>query len=808
MSDRPSARTYPQIVSDFGAFARRSTNLNHVLFEACRVVGEALGTGRASVLETQEGETELLLRASFGRLHDASDVLRLTIDDPLFKVFTANADEPMISSDVDSDDRFDTSTYLQAANVKAFATAPIVAADARAYGFIEVDSNEPREFAYDDIQFMRTVAIFVGMVVERLDLTVKQLEIERKRSADLDAMEELQGVSSELVGEHDPQVLYQRIVKAAAMLMQSDAASIHVPGISSCDLELLASQGLHEKTIEALRSAPANTNSPPERSFRTGERVTVHDLNRLEGPPVYVEATRLSNLLSVQASPLRSFNGQIVGVLSTYWRDQPNLAIDSYRYFDVLARLVADFIDRMLINDKVRQSEQRLQQFGEASQDILWLRDARTLQWLYLTPAFEAIYGISREDALTGDNYSSWLQLIVPEDRPIAEEAVQRVLRGDRTTFDYRIQRPGDGTTRWLRDTDFPITNASGEITVFGGVGHDLTELREAELRLRTLVEGIPQLLWRAVDEGEWTWASPQWTEYTGQAESDSHGRSWLGVLHPDDREAAKQAWSTAVRSGGFEVEYRIRHAASGGYRWFKTRATPVLDTTGSVREWLGTSTDIDALHTLQARQRVLVAELQHRTFNLISIVRSMINESVRSSASLQEFEPKIQDRLGALARVQRLLSRLTEGEQVFFDELIRSELSAVAALDNAARNVSLQGPSGVALYPAALQVFAMVIHELTTNALKYGALKQPDGKLAVSWAVDQADDNTGPWLHVYWQETGVRMQVPDDASIGTGQGRVLIEEALPYQFNARTTFALTPDGVRCSIAFPMSALA
>jgi PAS domain S-box-containing protein len=808
MPDRHKKRARPQILSDFGEFARRSENLNGALFEACRVVGEALGTGRASVLEKQEGGNELLLRASFGWPHDSSGTLRVPVDDPSYETFFGKSDGPVLACNVDSDDRFDTSAYLQAANLKAFASAPIFAAGARHYGSIQVDSDDPREFDPDDIQFLRVIALFIGMMVDRLDLTAKQLGIERKRSADLNAMEELQSVSSELVGEHEPRALYQRIVEAASALMQSDAASIQAPATSSCKLGLLASQGLHEKTAEAWRSVQTNTDSPPERALRTGERVTVPDIDKLEGDRMYVEATHLSNILSLQATPLISFNGQIVGVLSTYWRERHHLSADSYRFFDVLARLAADLLDRMHINEKVRESEQRLQQFGEASQDVLWLRDARTLQWLYLTPAFEAIYGINREDALTGDNYSSWLQLIVPEDRPIAQEAVQRVLRGDRTTFDYRIQRPVDGAIRWLRDTDFPITNVSGEITVFGGVGHDLTELRETELRLRTLVEGIPQLVWRAVGKGEWTWASPQWTEYTGQEESDSHGSNWLRSLHPDDVGIARQAWSTAIHSGGFEVEYRIRHAASQSYRWFKTRATPVRDDNGVVVEWLGTSTDIDALHTLQARQRVLVTELQHRTFNLISIIRDMVDEAVRSSDSLHDFEIKLQDRLGALARVQRLLSRLNEGDHVFFDELIRNELAAVGALDNGEQRVSLQGPDGVALRPAALQAFAMVLHELTTNAVKYGALKQSASKLKIAWAIDQAIDDTGPWLRVDWQETDVIMPNPGGEPLGTGQGRILIEEALPYQFNARTTFALTPDGVRCSIALPMSALA
>lgn len=127
------------------------------------------------------------------------------------------------------------------------------------------------------------------------------------------------------------------------------------------------------------------------------------------------------------------------------------------------------------------QSEERLRQFGEASPDVLWIRDAKTLQWEYLTPAFETVYGLTREQALSGDNLSSWTALILPEDRAHALTNIERVARGERLTFEYRIRRPVDGGIRWLRDTDFPIYGAAGAVVRIGGIGHDITELKHVE---------------------------------------------------------------------------------------------------------------------------------------------------------------------------------------------------------------------------------------------------------------------------------------------------------------------------------------
>jgi two-component sensor histidine kinase len=96
-----------------------------------------------------------------------------------------------------------------------------------------------------------------------------------------------------------------------------------------------------------------------------------------------------------------------------------------------------------------------------------------------------------------------------------------------------------------------------------------------------------------------------------------------------------------------------------------------------------------------------------------------------------------------------------------------------------------------------------MALHELATNAVKYGALGQRSGRLHVRWRVQAA--NGSPWILVDWRESGVETSPPSDKPKGAGNGRRLIENALPYQFGARTTFAIEQDGVHCAIALPLS---
>lgn len=496
--------------------------------------------------------------------------------------------------------------------------------------------------------------------------------------------------------------------------------------------------------------------------------------------------SKRGQLFSMRMRPYRTVEDRIDGTVVTF----------------------VDISERARMEAALRESEERLRQFGEASQDVLWIRDAETFQWSYLTPAFEAIYGIDREAALKGDNLLGWLELIIPEDRETAAENIRRVRGGESVTFEYRIRRPVDGSIRWLRNTDFPIKDDDDRVIHIGGIGHDVTEIRvaeqalaAAEQRQRALLEGIPQLVWRAVDGGQWTWASPQWTNFTGQTEQESHGEGWLIAVHPDDRETVRQSWAKSMETGGFEVEYRIQHLESGNYRWFHTRATPVLGTDGTIVEWLGTSTDVDELRGLQKRQEVLVAELQHRTRNLMGVIRSVANNTAHTSKDFETFRKGFENRLDALSRVQGLLSRLNEHDRVVFDELIETELRA---LDGAADKITLKGPTGIRLRSSTVQTLALALHELATNAIKYGALGQQTGHLTVSWSLERNGLDGQPWLHIDWRETQVKMP-NSELPQGSGQGRELIEQALPYQLKAKTSYTFKSDGVHCKISVPVS---
>ena len=171
---------------------------------------------------------------------------------------------------------------------------------------------------------------------------------------------------------------------------------------------------------------------------------------------------------------------------------------------------------------------------------------------------------------------------------------------------------------------------------------------------------------------------------------------------------------------------------------------------------------DITSLTRAEARQRVLIAELQHRTRNLLTVVRSIATQSFPKDDVLASFS----GRLATLGRVQSLISDAASSD-IELAEIIRLELEAHGSQNS--EKVTFSGPR-VALNVDDVQIFALAVHELATNAVKYGALKSQDGRLDVRWTL--TTDAHAPLLRLTWRESGVAMppggQGPIEAMAGS----------------------------------------
>jgi PAS domain S-box-containing protein len=392
--------------------------------------------------------------------------------------------------------------------------------------------------------------------------------------------------------------------------------------------------------------------------------------------------------------------------------------------------------------------------------------------------------------------------IFTPEDRDAgAPTEERRKASTDGRAENERWHMRRDGSRFWGSGAAMPLRGAEGFVKIM----RDLTErhtreerLRQSEAEFRLLATSIPQLVFRCGPDGSRTWASPQWSSFSGLSSEPSLQFGWLEAVHPDDRKATLDAWHAASVSGEHYSEQRVRRAADGEYRWHQMRARPIEDPNC---EWVGTMADIHELKALEGRQAVLIAELHHRTRNLLAVVQSIASQTMRSAESLPAFAAEFESRLRALSRVQGLLARV-EQQDVDLREIVEAELAAHGDGKLGTDKVSMAGPS-VLLPATSAQAIALALHELATNAVKHGALAQPSGRLDVSWRVDQEPECR---IALQWRESGVAM--PEGGRPARrGYGTELIERALRYQLKAKTKLEFGEDGVRCLIEVPTVAL-
>ena len=327
--------------------------------------------------------------------------------------------------------------------------------------------------------------------------------------------------------------------------------------------------------------------------------------------------------------------------------------------------------------------------------------------------------------------------------------------------------------------------------------------LRASEERFRQFAEASTDVIWILnAQSQQLEYRSPIFERVFGETRDNALGdddlKAWLELVVPEDRERALASIVRVLSGERVTSEYRFKRPCDGEIRWLRSAGFPLLDGAGRVQRIGGICRDITEQKATAERMEVMVAELQHRTRNLMAVVRSIIAQTLAASEDLNAFKTRIDERLIALSRVQSLLSR-SEQEPITIGALVRLELDALGRnvlLDR----VEVSGPA-VRIRNSTVQVLALGLHELATNARKYGALSTDQGRLRVGWRVEQIDGD--PCLLLSWiEERAVGVAVKRDRR---GYGRELIERALPYSLNAETRYELDDAGLRCTIALPLA---
>ena len=425
----------------------------------------------------------------------------------------------------------------------------------------------------------------------------------------------------------------------------------------------------------------------------------------------------------------------------------------------------------------------RINNFTRGIADIFSVRDAD------IGRPITEIVSLLDYSALAAD-VKSVLRTLAPTQRPVT-------LKDATMSFEMRI-RP----YRTVKNMITGVVCTFVDVTLRNKVE---AEIREREKQFHALAESIPQLAWIMDATGYIFWFNQRWFNYTNTTLDEMKGQGWRSVHDPAELDRVVKHLRHCVKTGEIWEDTFPLRGADGTYRWFLSRAQPIRDESGKIVRWFGTNTDVEDQRLSEELRDLLLKELDHRVKNLFSIIGGMVSLSARSALTADDLAGTIRGRIAALARAHALIriSQPASGvsRETTLEDLVRAIVEpytdAPATADDS--RVMINGPQ-VSLGTEAITAMALVLHELATNAAKYGAFSTPAGHIKISWAVKKDK------LALSWQEREGPPVLGPPAKEGFGS--LLARHSIEGQLHGDLAFSWDPEGLTANLSATVERLA
>ena len=265
-------------------------------------------------------------------------------------------------------------------------------------------------------------------------------------------------------------------------------------------------------------------------------------------------------------------------------------------------------------------------------------------------------------------------------------------------------------------------------------------------------------------------------------------------AVHPDDRHLVKEFYELADKEDWFPVEYRILKP-DGTIRWLSGGGQVVARSDGKARRLINVVADITDRKMAEERINFLMREITRRSKNLLAVVQAIAGQTGGTAHTFDEVRTRFADRLQGLAASHDLLV-LQDWQGASLADLVRDQLAPFA--ETGSTRLSVSGPD-IALRPEAAEAIGLALHELATNAVKYGALSTPVGQVRVAWELDSP--GTEPrQLRLSWMENGGPIVTPPSRK---GFGHVVFEQLVTRSLDGSVTMDFAPAGVNWTLSVP-----
>lgn len=441
-------------------------------------------------------------------------------------------------------------------------------------------------------------------------------------------------------------------------------------------------------------------------------------------------------------------------------------------------------------------SEQRLRLATEGTGVGTYDLDLSTGDGSWSAAAFEML-GVPVPPDLKA-NYATWRASIHPDDvHRVEAEHGRAAEAGGPWQIEYKILRGDDGSTRWLQAHGRFFKDPGGSLRSVGIVT-DVTEQREAQaalhesqrrLDLAVRAHGIGIFDWW-IQTGKVVW-SEQEEELFGLEPGTFEGTiaGWGERVLPEDLEAMQADMAAAMerRDEHFDFGFRIRRA-DGEVRYIEGSSWFLYAEDGTPQRMVGTNMDLTERKRAEEHQRLLINELNHRVKNTLATVQGIAHQSFRGEALSPAASAAFEGRLAALSAAHDVLTE-ENWSAASVGQIVEDAVAPYPI-----ERFETAGPD-TRLPPRESLSLALALHELITNAVKYGALSNDSGRVRISW---QACETS---FRLEWREMGGPVVA---APARKGFGTRMIERALAADFGGRVELDFAPEGVTCSLDCPL----
>ena len=452
---------------------------------------------------------------------------------------------------------------------------------------------------------------------------------------------------------------------------------------------------------------------------------------------------------------------------------------------------------RQATEDLLPESEARFRAMFEVSSVGKIETECESGRFLRANAAMCKFVGYSEEELLAT---TAW-DITHPEERDRDREPIRRLLAGEVPVFDVekRYIRK-DGKAIWARVTANVIRDESGRPLRSMAVIQDLTARKQAEEDLKASKDRL-QLAFDATKLGWWQYDPLR--GLSGDARANeifdlAQDRKFTvgGIekrVHPDDVERVHAAFTAALdpaASKPLAIDYRIRRG-HGEIRWVENHGLAYFDGAGPERQvvgFVGTVQDITERKEREEKEHLLMREINHRAKNMLSVVDAIAHQT--AARSPEDFIACFSERIQALSANQDLLVR-NEWKGVDIVDLVRAQLAHFA--DLVGSRIAVRGPK-LRLKPASAQAVGLALHELATNAGKYGSLSTDRGRVDVSWGSD------GDTLTMSWTE---REGPPASEPTRRGFGTIVMEAMAERSVDGKVDLDYAPSGLTWRLTCP-----